>query len=463
VLSMTAGLALAILLCVQCVRTYLVIGKVMVPRVAEHEAERQSGALASSARSAGVTDPKALSPIMERAVEDSSGRVIWMRLLNMENQVVAQVGAPQGEAKVPPKWWESVEKQENRGHLVETPKGSAMVTLVPFRMPRPRPETAQPPAATGQTSGPANNRPAPLVLEVAVGLEAVSGVFKDLRQNLISGMLASVALLVALAVIGLRAPNYLRGKYLENEMQIARHVQSDLLPKPVGVSPHVEFAAAAMAADTVGGDFHDIFETDSGKISLVLGDASGKGVPAALLASVIQGAIRSSSGSQHETSCERINRMLCEKTASERFVTLFWGVFDPLTATMRYVNAGHHAPILLRANPAAGGATERLLEGGPVLGMLPTARYHSGTVQISAGDTLVVYSDGVNEAANPKNEEFGEDRVLKLVSEIAGRPPREICDQVMAQVAGFADQRRGQDDRTLLVVRFLQSRAAMTA
>jgi hypothetical protein len=484
VLSIIAGGALAILLCAQCVRTYLYVGRVLVPQEASLEAERHGGSLAIATRTAGVTDPRALSPLMQRAIEEASEKVIWIRLVNPEGAVLEQAGTPQGEVKVPPRWWERVEARESLGRVIDTPTGKALVAMVPFRMPRPPgagrgdPQGRSgggegPPRGEGPTRGGnqgrggepgrGGGRPGALLLEVALQLDAVSGVFSGLRQNVVSGMFASLALLAAMAVIGFWAPNYLRGKYLDKELALARRVQGNLLPKAVSVSPYLEFAAAALASDQVGGDFYDIFETDAGRVSLVLGDASGKGISAALLSSVIQGAIRSSSGMHHETACERINHMLCEKTASERFVTLFWGVFDPLTATLRYVNAGHAPPLLLRSNPSAGSIPERLDEGGPVLGVLPNARYTCGKAQITAGDTLIVYSDGINEAADLKDEEFGDERVLKIVSDSSTRPPQEICENVMAQVAGFAAPGTLQDDRTLMVVRFLKSRAAMTA
>lgn len=119
-------------------------------------------------------------------------------------------------------------------------------------------------------------------------------------------------------------------------MRLAKRVQSDLQPKVRSVSPYIEFAARAIAADHIGGDFYDIFEGEAGKIVIVLGDVSGKGVPAALLVSVLQGAIRSSTASQHESACARVNDMLCDRTACERFATLFWGVFDPVTSILRY-------------------------------------------------------------------------------------------------------------------------------
>ncbi len=465
-LTLGAGILLALVLSVQCVRTYLYLGRVLIPQAAEQEADRQGGLLVSATRSAGVTDPKEVGPVLEQAAEDASNRVVWMRVLNQQNAVLAQAGTPQGEPKVPERWWERVEKHESLGRVIDTPRGKALVTLLPFRMPRPsRAGPGEPQGRPPGAGGPprqGDRRAAALVLEIAIQLDSVSGAFTGLRRNLVSGMLASLALVAAMAVIGLRAPRYLRGKYLEKELELARHVQSDLLPKAVSVIPNVEFAAAAVAADHVGGDFHDIFETDSGKIAMVLGDVSGKGVSAALLVSVLQGAIRSSSASQHETSCERINRMLCEKTATERFATLFWGIFDPLTATLRYVNAGHAAPLLMRAS-SPGSAPERLDEGGPVLGILPSARYAAGLVKVEAGDTLVLYSDGINEASNAKREEFGDDRVLQIVSGNPARPAQEICGQIMDQVAAFVTPGSAQDDRTLMVVRFLSSRAAMTA
>ena len=462
-LSLAIGVTLAILLFVECVRTYYYVDTVLVPQEAEREAERQAGALMSSVRAAGVTDPHALGPVMERAIEAGSRSAIWMRLLDQDSAVLAEAGAPVGQAKVPPKWWERVEKHQSLGRVLDTPGGKAYGELLPFRMPRPSrpgPPEAQSGSPDVRERPPQGIRRSPAyVLDLAIRLDAVTGAFSGLRQNLVFGVFASLALLASMAVIGLRAPNYLRGKYLERELQLARRVQNDLQPKAVSVSPYIDFAATAAAADHVGGDFYDIFETDSGRIAIVLGDVSGKGVSAALLVSVVQGAIRSSSAVQHETTCERMNRMLCERTAAERFVTLFWGVFDPLTATLRYVNAGHAAPLLLRAE----GGSERLGEGGPVLGLLPAAKYSAGAVQVETGDLLIVYSDGINEAANEKQQEFGEERVAEIVSASSRRLPREICDEIMTQVSYFARAGTSPDDRTLMVVRFLRSRAAMTA
>src|SRR3954452_13603782 len=112
VLALVAGVTLAMLLCVQCVRTYLYVDRVLVPQAAEREAERQGGALAVAARTAGSTDPRALSPLLERTIEEAADRVIWMRLVNQDGQILSQAGTPQGEVLVPQRWWEMLERRE---------------------------------------------------------------------------------------------------------------------------------------------------------------------------------------------------------------------------------------------------------------------------------------------------------------------------------------------------------------
>lgn len=447
-LVLTIGAVLALVLCIQCVRTYLYTDNVLVPQQAEREAERQGGALSTAARSAGIADPHAMLPVIEHALESASEHVLWIRVLDGEGTILAQGGNPRTNVGIPKDWWQRVENHESLGSLIDTPRGKAFVALLPFRMPRP-PRTAE----AVSRPGPGGHRPGMTLLEVAIPIKAVEGAFDGLRHNLIVGLIASLALLLALAVIGFRAPHYLRGRYLEGELQLAKRVQGDLQPKPRSIPSYVEFSACAIAADHVGGDFYDIFDTDSGKVAMVLGDVSGKGMSAALLVSVIQGAIRSSDVSQLETSCERINRMLCERTACERFATLFWGVFDPSTGTLDYVNAGHSAPMVMRRGSAI--PIDRLSDGGPVLGMLPSARYVAGTIELDDADTLVLYSDGINEAENENGEEFGEERVAAIVGGAASAGSTdETCERIMNCVQTFSRSGAAADDRTLLLVRF---------
>ncbi len=437
---LATGALVALALCVQCVRTYLYTVAVLIPQQAEEEAARQAGALNAAARSAGIDDTHKLAPLLQHAIQSAADRVLWVRVLDSDSNVLSEAGSPPARVSVPARWWNSVQKHENRGTLINTSKGKALSIMLPLRMPR---------------RSRADDRRMGYVLDLGISLKAVSDTFGVLRENLILGIIASLALLVSLAVIGMRARHYLRGRYLESELLLARRVQSDLQPKPHSMSPHIEFAASAVAADHVGGDFYDIFELDSGKLAIVLGDVSGKGIPAALLVSVLQGAIRSSTASQHEFACERINRMLCERTASERFATLFWGVFDPQSNSLRYVNAGHAAPMLVRKDWKR---LDRLDEGGPILGCLPQARYLAGEVEVNDGDTLILYTDGVSEAANERAEQFGEERVMQTLASTLDVTPATLCEQVTEQVTAFAGaERSAEDDRTLLVVRFLSS------
>jgi serine phosphatase RsbU (regulator of sigma subunit) len=449
--ALGTGALLALVLCVQCVRTYWYTDAVLVPQQAQREAERQAIALGTAARSAGVADPRGLGPLIGHALESASG-VLWMRVLDSDGNIVAQGGNPGTIAKVPADWRDRLEKHESVGVRVDTPEGKAFVAILPFRMPRP----ARPSEPGGRQPG--NRRAAAYAIELAISNKAVNGAFDGLRKNLIVGLTASIALLIAVVAIGLRTPQYLRGQYLESELLLARRVQRDLQPKPDSISADVAFAASAVAADHVGGDFYDIFEAAPGKTAIVLGDVSGKGVSAALLVSVLQGAIRSSTSSLHESACERINRMLCELTSGARFATLFWGIYDSASGTLRYVNAGHAAPMVRHGQ----GRIERLDEGGPVLGLLPEARYSAGSVKIESHDTLILYSDGVNEAANANEEEFGEDRLREMIAHASEAAPAELCERIMSRVTAFASAGPPPDDRTLMVVKFQRFAGALS-
>ncbi len=270
------------------------------------------------------------------------------------------------------------------------------------------------------------------------------------------GCLAALALLAAVVVIGLRFPHYMHGKHIEEELSLARRVQTDLFPADTALVKDLAFAARCVPAYQVGGDLYDVFETDDGEVALLLGDVSGKGLPAALLMGVVQGAVRASCGTgsslNHEQAAERLNHLLCMKTARERFVSLFWCYADRREAVLRYVNAGHLPPLLVR-HDGAGPRVIRLDEGGPVLGLLPGARYKQASVPICPGDLLVLFSDGILEAANAHDEEFGEAGVVASIERNWNGTPEDICAAILADVSAFLGKELPQDDQTLLVAR----------
>ena len=172
-LLLVTGLGLAVILCLQCIRTYMYIGRVLVPQQAEREAERQWGALGTAAQAAGISDPHALGALMQ-----TGSNVIWMRLLGPDNAVLAQAGTPQGAAAVPAGWWQRVEKHESLGRVIETAGGKALVAQLPFRMPPPHHAIDSNPHHEHGPGG----RPGAYVLDIAIRLDSVSGAFAGLRQ-----------------------------------------------------------------------------------------------------------------------------------------------------------------------------------------------------------------------------------------------------------------------------------------
>ena len=295
------------------------------------------------------------------------------------------------------------------------------------------------------------------MLEIALYLESASAVFAPLRRNLIVGSLAALGLATAMILIWVRFPGYVRGKQLEEQLELARKVQADLLPPSNAALGGLDFAAACVPAWQVGGDFYDVFTTSQNHVAFVLGDVSGKGLSAALLMGMLHGALRSmrwmGTPADQETSWSQLNYLLSERTGPERFASLFWGSYDREARVIRYVNAGHPPPLLMRPNGNGTCKISRLEEGGPVLGAIRTAAYHEGEVAVKPGDLLVLYSDGISEAANTSEEEFGEERLCSVVRENCARPPSEILREILKQVRAFIQKVPPQDDMTLVVAR----------
>jgi sigma-B regulation protein RsbU (phosphoserine phosphatase) len=211
----------------------------------------------------------------------------------------------------------------------------------------------------------------------------------------------------------------------------------------------------------VGGDFYDVFSGDDGKVAIVLGDVSGKGLPASVVVGVLLGAVRASdwmSGTaEHEASSERLSELIRTRTALERFASLFWSYYEPETQTLWYINAGHPPPLLVQRDAAGEAGILLLEEGGPVLGVVPGAAYRQGHVSAHPGDLLVVYSDGVVEATNADGEQFDEERLREVIRQNSGRSPVEIRDLVLEQVHQFLGDQRAQDDLTLVVGRIVEA------
>jgi sigma-B regulation protein RsbU (phosphoserine phosphatase) len=266
--------------------------------------------------------------------------------------------------------------------------------------------------------------------------------------------------MAALVLLAVRFPHYLRAQQIERELNLARRVQADLLPSPDTLSPYVDFSTECISAWQVGGDFCDVFHVAEDRTALVLGDVSGKGISAALLMALIHGAIHSVSWTRstqdHVNASRQLNTLLCQKTAIERFTSLFWGCFDPQRSTIQYINAGHLPPYLVRKTGNDFEA-HRLETGGPVMGLLPNANYQQGEEFAAPGDLLVAFSDGVVEAAGEAGEEFGDKRLLQAIQDHWDASATDIRNAIHQRLKEFTGDVPVVDDQTLIVVRFKHS------
>jgi sigma-B regulation protein RsbU (phosphoserine phosphatase) len=237
---------------------------------------------------------------------------------------------------------------------------------------------------------------------------------------------------------------------LERELAIAADIQRSFLPKEGGAAKRGAFVvnASMTPAHAVGGDFYDYFWLDDKRLGVVIGDVSGKGVPAALLMAVTRSLLRATAlrGAEPGPCLEEVNRLLVRDTTAERFVTLFYAVLDGERGELCFANAGHNAPFLVRAS----GAVEELSGSQLILGAVPEARYATRSVPLQCGDRLFLYTDGVTEALNLQGEQFSEQRLQCLLRKATGDSPQEMIDRVMQGIRSFAAGAPQSDDITIL-------------
>jgi phosphoserine phosphatase RsbU/P len=233
------------------------------------------------------------------------------------------------------------------------------------------------------------------------------------------------------------------------ELDEARRIQRSLLPHVMPQVEGCEISASWQPASGVGGDCYDAIAFGPTRMGLSIADVVGKGIPAALLMSNLQAAVRAfaTGAAQPAEVCQQVNRILCGHIAEGRFISFFYCLMDAEEGTLRYANAGHYPPILVRA----GGGVERLDVGGAVLGVFPDGAYEQGEIALHAGDRLVLYTDGITEATNGNDEEFGEDRVLDLAVANRTCSAPALQARLAQSVADFSNG-RFQDDATLIVV-----------
>lgn len=235
------------------------------------------------------------------------------------------------------------------------------------------------------------------------------------------------------------------------ELSVARNIQTDYLPKVLPSDEQVTLAASYSASNLLGGDLYDFLPLDENRFGIVIADACGKGVPGALLISQVQALVRNEAkyGSDIGRALRSLNQQLHEFTPKDKFVTLFYGIYDKTTGEFEYASAGHNSPVLVRRD----GETNLLETGGPALGVLADATYATGKVRLQAGDSLVLYTDGVTETMNRSRQEYGEQRLVEVLRRHRFGDPQKIVDAILADLNGFRNGVSQQDDQTMLVLK----------
>jgi sigma-B regulation protein RsbU (phosphoserine phosphatase) len=238
----------------------------------------------------------------------------------------------------------------------------------------------------------------------------------------------------------------------EQEVADARAIQQGLMPKEIPQIPGYEIAGAWQSALIVGGDYFDVLPFGEEALGLCIADVAGKGLPAALLMSNLQAAVRglASLSLPPDSLCSRLNALLCRNMTSDRFITFFYAQLDGPPQLFRYASAGHNPPFLLHRD----GSHDRLREGGGVLGVFPNQKFDLGTAQLAPGDRVILFTDGVTEANNPEGEEFGEERLLGLLEEHRASSAAQLQNEILGAAAEFSGG-HWCDDATLLVLAVL--------
>jgi len=238
----------------------------------------------------------------------------------------------------------------------------------------------------------------------------------------------------------------------DREMQIAREIQQSLFPRSRPEIPGFEVAALSDPCQEVGGDHYDFIPLEGGRLALAVADVSGKGAPASILMASVHASLRAMAGSSPPAALMgRLNQFMLASTQENKYVTLFYAELDPATRRVVYVNGGHVPPCRVRVD----GKAERLLAGGPALGLLAGADYESGEAALEPGEILAVVTDGVTEATSPEDREFGDEGVLRVLRAHRSQGAQAVLDALVRSVLAWTGPAGCSDDLTALVLKAL--------
>jgi serine phosphatase RsbU (regulator of sigma subunit) len=244
---------------------------------------------------------------------------------------------------------------------------------------------------------------------------------------------------------------------MKRDLQIAKEIQNWLLPGAPPQVPGIEIAYVTRPANTVAGDYYDVFPRpgktrEDDRLLFAVADVAGKSIPAAMLMATLQASLKTLSA----TPCSlaeltaSMNRYACTNSSGgQRFTTAFLAEYDPATRRLDYVNAGHNSPMLRRRNRAM----ERLEVGGLPLGIMPEAAYTSAQLELQSGDWLIIFTDGVVEAVNAGNDEYGETRLLAALEANVTLTPPQVLERILASLDAFVGNTPQHDDVTCLLIK----------
>lgn len=325
------------------------------------------------------------------------------------------------------------------GEAVIVPNVSADKRYVAAR-PETRSEVAAPMMISGRVVGVFN-------------LESdADDVYHEGHLELLSAFAAQAAVAVERARV---AHDLLERRRLEKELAIARDIQKSFLPSGPPTIPGFDLAGTSRTHDQVGGDYYDFINVSETRLGLAIADVSGKGIPAALLMAGFRMSLLAEIRNEFAIRAvmRKVGQLLHESTERDKFVTAFYGMLDWKNGVLIYSNAGHNPPILVHAD----GSSDRLIEGGVALGVLPEARYEEQPLGLRDGDVLVMYTDGVSEAENENEtaEMFGETRIEEVVRAHPNASAQDLVRLLVEAVLEWTGERGPSDDLTIVVVRKL--------
>lgn len=245
---------------------------------------------------------------------------------------------------------------------------------------------------------------------------------------------------------------------IHREIEIAREVQERLFPQQLPVISGIDLAGHCRPAQGVGGDYYDFIELEGGRLGLAIGDVSGKGISAALLMASLRASLRGMTlyGSNDLAQLiAKVNQLVYEASASNRYATFFFAVYDPATRELRYVNAGHNPPFLLRQAEPDSYRISRLEAGGLVIGLLKNIPFSEASLRLEPGDLLLCYTDGISEAMTVEDEEWGEERMISALRAVKGSSADEILSAIFRAADDFTSGAPQHDDMTLLLMKVI--------